>query len=42
MRISQILWDVDSILHVARHPVEPKEVEETIFEGNSVVLKSRQ
>lgn len=42
MRISQILWDVDSILHVGRHHVEPEEVEEAIFEGNSVVLKSRQ
>jgi uncharacterized DUF497 family protein len=30
-----------SILHVAKHRIEPEEIEEAIFEGNSIVLKSR-
>jgi uncharacterized DUF497 family protein len=42
MKISQVLWDVDSILHVAKHHIEPEEVEEAIFEENSIVLKSRE
>jgi uncharacterized protein len=42
MKISQILWDVDSILHIAKHHVEPEEVEEAIFEGDAIVLKGRQ
>ena len=42
MRISQILWDVDSILHIARHHVTPEEVEEAVFEGDSVILMGKQ
>lgn len=42
MKISQILWDLDSILHIARHNIQPEEVEEAIFETDSIVLKSRQ
>lgn len=41
MRISHIGWDEDTILHIAKHGVEPKEVEEVCFEGNPTVLKSR-
>ena len=40
--ISMISHHVDSILHIARHHVESGEVEEAIFEGDSILLKSRQ
>jgi len=42
MKISQILWDADSIYHIAKHNVTPEEVEEAVFEGNSIVLKAKE
>ncbi len=41
MRISQILWDEESVYHIAKHGISPIEVEEAIFEGNPLILKSR-
>lgn len=41
MKISQILWDEETIYHIAKHGISPKEVEEAIFEGNSIILKGR-
>jgi len=42
MKISQILWDADSIYHIAKHNVTPEEIEEAVFEGNSIVLKAKE
>jgi len=42
IRISQILWDADSIFHIARHNISPEEVEEAVFEGNPIILKGRE
>ncbi len=42
MKISQILWDEDSVYHIASHDVSPREVDEAIFEGNSLILKGRE
>lgn len=42
MKITQIVWDADSIYHIAKHNVTPKEVEEAVFEGNSIILKGRE
>jgi uncharacterized DUF497 family protein len=42
MKITQILWDADSIYHIAKHNVTPEEVEEAVFEGNAIVLKGKE
>ncbi|MBI5195039.1 MAG: BrnT family toxin [Nitrospirae bacterium] len=42
MRISQILWDEVSVYHIAGHGITPAEVEEAVFEGNSLILKGRE
>lgn len=42
MKITQIVWDADSIYHIAKHNVTPKEVEEAVFDGNSIILKGRE
>ena len=41
MRIEEITWTQDTVSHIARHGVEPKEVEEACFAGNPFILKSR-
>ncbi|MDP3296249.1 MAG: BrnT family toxin [Thermodesulfovibrionia bacterium] len=41
MKISQILWDEESVYHIAKHGISPREVEEAIFEGSPLVLKGR-
>lgn len=41
MRISAIEWDDDTVSHIARHGVEPIEVEEVCFKTNPYVLKAR-
>lgn len=41
IRISQILWDVDSIYHIAKHDVTPEEVEEAVFDGHILILKAK-
>ena len=40
--ISQILWDADSIFHIARHNLTPEEIEDAIFEGDRIILKWRE
>ena len=42
MRIRNILWDEDTILHIAKHGVIPQEVEEICFKINPFVLKTRR
>ncbi|MBI5149164.1 MAG: BrnT family toxin [Candidatus Omnitrophica bacterium] len=42
MRINNIKWDDDTILHIARHGVEAEEVEEVCFGSHPLILKSRQ
>jgi len=42
MKISQITWDEESIYHIAKHGISPREVEEAVFEGNPLRLKSRE
>ncbi|MBM4141965.1 MAG: BrnT family toxin [Nitrospira sp.] len=42
MKITQILWDAESIYHIVRHNVIPEEVEEAVFEGNAIVLKAKE
>ena len=41
MKINHIEWDNDTISHIARHAVEPAEVEEACFEGIPLILKAR-
>lgn len=41
MRIEEIIWDDATILHIARHGVEPKEIEEACFDGNPYILKAK-
>lgn len=41
MRIAHIGWDDDTVLHIAKHGVEPREIEEICFESTPFVLKSR-
>lgn len=41
MRIKDISWNKDTVLHIAKHGVEPKEVEEVCFESNPFILKAR-
>ncbi|MDP2905139.1 MAG: BrnT family toxin [Candidatus Omnitrophota bacterium] len=41
MRIEEIVWTEDTVSHIARHGVEPKEVEEACFEGSAYILKAK-
>ncbi len=40
MRIRELIWPEDRIDHIARHEVEPYEVEEVCF-SNSLVLRAK-
>ncbi|MEO8601366.1 MAG: hypothetical protein ABI629_02205 [bacterium] len=40
MRIHELLWPHDRVDHIARHDVEPTEVEDVCF-GDSLVLRAR-
>lgn len=42
MRISDISWDEGTIAHLARHGVEPEEVEGVFFKADPYTLKTRQ
>jgi len=42
LRITDIAWDEDTIAHIAKHGVEPKEVEEVCFKMNPFIFKSRE
>ena len=41
MVIEEIAWDDEIILHIAKHGVEPEEVEETCFEGSPYILNAK-
>ena len=41
MRIQEITWDESTISHIARHGVEPQEVEEACFESSPYILKGK-
>ncbi len=36
MRIDELIWDAWNEEHLARHPVEPEEVEEAVFDPSSL------
>ena len=40
MVISELLWSEDRIAHIARHRVQPEEVEDVCF-GPSLVLRAK-
>lgn len=40
MKIHEFLWPEDRVEHIARHGVEPEEVEEVCF-GHSLVLRAK-
>ena len=40
MRITTLLWDEENVHHIARHGVEPAEVEEVCF-SNPLILRGR-
>ena len=41
MKIEAIVWDDDAILHIVRHNVESKEIEEAFFASKPLVFKTR-
>ncbi|MFH1776479.1 MAG: BrnT family toxin [Candidatus Omnitrophota bacterium] len=41
MKITHIEWNENTIWHIAKHGVDPREVEEVCFEGKPFILKSR-
>lgn len=40
MRIRRLVWDAHNVDHIARHNVEPAEVEEAVF-GKRLILRAR-
>jgi uncharacterized DUF497 family protein len=42
MQITNLEWSEDNILHIARHRVEPEEVEEVCFSHSSCIENGRQ
>lgn len=40
MIIREIIWDADTILHIARHGVEPDEVEKVCFQGSPFIFRA--
>lgn len=42
MNITNIEWDEDSVFHIARHHVNPEEVEEVCFSNASFLEKGRE
>jgi uncharacterized protein len=44
MKIEKIIWDEETVSHLARHGVTPEEVEEIFFneEDKSVILKGKE
>lgn len=42
MRITDIAWDEETVVHIAKHGVEPKEVEEVCFKMDPFILKGRR
>ena len=41
MKIAEIVWDADTVRHIARHGVEPDEVEQVCFDRKPHILKTR-
>lgn len=41
MRIVNLVWDEDNVLHIARHRVSPEEVEEVCFSGSPHIEAGR-
>ena len=41
LRIEHLMWDSGNIAHIARHGVEPREVEELCFEHHPLIRKGR-
>ncbi len=41
MRISEIVWDEEAVIHIAKHGVEPEEVEEACFD-DPLIRRGRQ
>ncbi|MBI4653568.1 MAG: BrnT family toxin [Nitrospirae bacterium] len=42
MKVSQILWDEETVFHIAKHGISPVEVEEVVFGDNPLILKGRE
>lgn len=44
MRIKNISWDEETVAHIARHSVDPEEVEEALFneEEPPLILRGRE
>ena len=42
MKIKKITWDTNTVAHIARHSVEPEEVEEACFAGKPFIFKARE
>ena len=41
MRINEIVWNKECIAHIARHGVEPQEVEEVCFQMKPFIMKAK-
>lgn len=41
LKLDELLWDAWNEEHVLRHGVEPREVEEAVFDASSLVLRTR-
>jgi uncharacterized protein len=44
MKIEKIIWDLETVNHIARHTVSPEEVEEVFFneDDKPVILKGKE
>lgn len=44
MKIERLLWDEDTIDHIARHSISPEEVEQALFneEDAPVIMRGRE
>jgi len=44
MKIERIIWDQETVNHIARHAVSPEEVEEVLFneDDKPFILKGKQ
>jgi uncharacterized DUF497 family protein len=42
MQITVLAWDDENLAHVARHDVQPAEVEELCFGSRKVVLRAKE
>jgi uncharacterized protein len=44
MKIEKIIWDQETVNHIARHTVSPEEVEEVLFneDDSPLILKGKE